>query len=572
MRIAPNAPWPAPRDAAACRIPIEVWVRILCLLDPEEVVRCRQTSRLLHRAGSTYALWRRFCASLAGRVPVPTIPDIYGGDGATSAEPATDAARHLEHAVLTARRLAHTWTTSGCIPRRVLRFRAHVNRITSLRLVTGATTATRSGRVHIDRWLITGSVDGFARVWDVSKVLRQRGAMDVTPEYSVHESVPTFEDTSTHDELDDGARPRGSMDVPSTADDPAWEIKRSARAVLVAEIDTGGDVTALDAELDRENMSMTIAVGSYYNSAGCLIYHLELRTLPHFLDHRASLDPPQWCGTQCVSLRRGVVAVGTYMGTLHIFNWKSGWRRTIERAERGSIAALKLYPSHALVVTRLGVLETHRLPTDETPSTETEPSQPLAQYQVTTRPLLSVSFGEQEKDPWEGVPDGKQPRALWAPLSLLVVDVTGLTHLELMPCAEAGAFPYMLPPHSIAHVAMHGERLIGASIGMQGRRAIVASSLGGVPPVCTLRAYARTDATGVAPILFPLRATPDIGMPVDGARTQPRGAPASGSTIPSPSSRFDMLTESVLDEAHGLVCLASVRGAVWIADYGGYTE
>lgn len=46
------------------------------------------------------------------------------------------------------------------------------------------------------------------------------------------------------------------------------------------------------------------------STAGALLYELRLRSLPHMLDICASLDPPEWGGTQCVSLLDDVV--GTY--------------------------------------------------------------------------------------------------------------------------------------------------------------------------------------------------------------------------------------------------------------------
>lgn len=170
-------------------------------------------------------------------------------------------------------KMDRAWATRGAQPERVIRFRAHVNRITSVRLVVGP-PHPREGGVHTPCWLLTGSVDGYVRVWDVNRVLQQDGSLNVTPELAVDALLRSTCDESTCDEDEPRVLPT----------DPAHDIKRSARAFLVAEVDTGGDVTSIDAQVDPGMRTMTIAVGSYY-------------VCRHTLTHRARQAP---CCTNCV--------------------------------------------------------------------------------------------------------------------------------------------------------------------------------------------------------------------------------------------------------------------------------
>ena len=506
--------------------------------------------------------------------------------------------RGLEYVVLFAERLGRRWDTRGAQPRRVLRIRAHVNRISALKLVVGETRAAGpSVPPRTEYWLVTGSVDGYVRVWDVNKAMADT-ELDVTHDFlDEHDDVHTA--LSTDDEDDDvSSRRRVSTDG-SVSDDPANEIRRHARACLVAEVDTGGDVTSLDAQLHPTTRTMRIAVGSYYSSASCLLYDLRLRTRPYVLDLCASLDPPQWSGTQCVSLLNDTVgtlcaadlAVGTYLGSIQILDARSGLRTILERAERGSIAAIKLFPAHVLSVTRTGQLEVYALP----PAGTTAHLMPMASLALAQRALLSVAISEPDPrvagvmPPLEAVSDGEAYRA---PLSIVAVDQGGLSHFVMPP--TAAPFPYALPTLT-ARISMPQERLIGASVGASGRRAVLVSSLGGVLPKCAVRSYCVSRADDER--LVPLRPTPDTDLPVThgeapewplrsptlGARPvrleEPRrprigrvdsfsSSTSTSSAAPSPSSRFDMLTEAVIDEARGVLCLASVRGAVWISDYG----
>ncbi|KAI3625190.1 hypothetical protein CBS9595_000551 [Malassezia furfur] len=573
-------------QGAAAQVPQEVWERVLLRLDAHDIA-----SRTLYHAGTSLSLWRRLCARLVQRAPLPAMPRGTPERSSAATEQDTQAlVRGLEYVVLFAERLGRRWDTRGAQPRRVLRIRAHVNRISALKLVVGETRAAGpSVPPRTEYWLVTGSVDGYVRVWDVNKAMADT-ELDVTHDFlDEHDDVHTA--LSTDDEDDDvSSRRRVSTDG-SVSDDPANEIRRHARACLVAEVDTGGDVTSLDAQLHPTTRTMRIAVGSYYSSASCLLYDLRLRTRPYVLDLCASLDPPQWSGTQCVSLLNDTVAVGTYLGSIQILDARSGLRTILERAERGSIAAIKLFPAHVLSVTRTGQLEVYALP----PAGTTAHLMPMASLALAQRALLSVAISEPDPrvagvmPPLEAVSDGEAYRA---PLSIVAVDQGGLSHFVMPP--TAAPFPYALPTLT-ARISMPQERLIGASVGASGRRAVLVSSLGGVLPKCAVRSYCVSRADDER--LVPLRPTPDTDLPVThgeapewplrsptlGARPvrleEPRrprigrvdsfsSSTSTSSAAPSPSSRFDMLTEAVIDEARGVLCLASVRGAVWISDYG----
>ena len=300
------------QSRALYRLPIEVWTLILLQLEPAEIVVVRNATRAMYAAGTSYLLWNALLVHYEKR----SIPIAW-----YDCKLHDNCAQALERSLLVARRVSLAWQTHGAQPKRVVRFRAHANRITSIKMIPGCTAS--------DYWLITGSVDGFVRVWDVHRALSQNGAMDVTPE--LHQDMSLPEDA-----------------VPV---DPATDIRRSSNAFLVAEVDTGGDVTSIDASMDRTTRTMRIAVGSYYNAAACLLYELHLDTLPHIMDLCATLDPPEWCGTQCVSLLHDVVAVGTYTGRVYLLHWHTGERCMLEHAEPGSIAALKLLPSYMISIT-----------------------------------------------------------------------------------------------------------------------------------------------------------------------------------------------------------------------------
>ena len=216
-----------------------------------------------------------------------------------------------EAAIVATQRLDELWAAGAAAagPRSVAHTRAHIDRITCIKLLPGP------------RWLLTGAVDGYVRIWDLS---RARG------------------------DGDGGA---------------------GVGLLLLAQVDTRADVTAIDAHLAPHELRL--AVGSYYSSAGCLVYTLPL-PLPATgataggqpqpqpqLRLRASLDPPAWCGTQCVSIREHRVAIGTYTGLLYLLNWHTGERTTLQRSDRSSTAAVHLLPaSHGiLAVARLGAIE-----------------------------------------------------------------------------------------------------------------------------------------------------------------------------------------------------------------------
>lgn len=526
----------AGQHRALYRLPIEVWTLILLQLETAEIVVVRNATRAMYVAGTSYLLWNALLVEYEKRgIPIA----LY------ACKLHNACTQALERSLLVARQVSLAWQTHGAQPNRVVRFRAHANRITSIKMISGCTAS--------DYWLITGSVDGFVRVWDVHQALSQKGAMNVTGEFDQDQDISLSEDA-----------------VPV---DPATDIRRSSNAFLVAELDTGGDVTSIDARMDRTTRTMRIAVGSYYNTSACLLYELHLDTLPHIMDLCTTLDPPEWCGTQCVSLLNDVVAVGTYTGRVYLLHWHTGERCMLEHAEPGSIAALKLLPSHMISITRLGSMYVYE-------RFGTTQARLVAQHTISPHPILSVSFGEScmERAGQLASDTITDP----TPLAVMCADPVGLSHWVWRSADEE--------PAKIRHLDMPNERLIGASIGALGRCGLITTSLGGVPPVCTARAYTQGRA------LCSIRPTPELTLPEWHQAPPPTpptpplphgdgGSPASShrhrvrvdsfsststtsSAAPTPSSRVDMLTESALDEARGLVCLASVRGAVWISDYG----
>lgn len=521
------------QSRALHRLPIEVWTLILLQLEPAEIVVVRNATRAMYAAGTSHLLWNALLVHYEKR----SIPIAW-----YDCKLHDSFAQALERSLLVARRVSLAWQTHGAQPKRVVRFRAHANRITSIKMIPGCTAS--------DYWLITGSVDGFVRVWDVHRALSQNGAMDVTPE--LHQDMSLPEDA-----------------VPV---DPATDIRRSSNAFLVAEVDTGGDVTSIDASMDRTTRTMRIAVGSYYNAAACFLYELHLDTLPHIMDLCATLDPPEWCGTQCVSLLHDVVAVGTYTGRVYLLHWHTGERCMLEHAEPGSIAALKLLPLYVISITRLGSMYVYE-------RFGTTQARLIAQHTLSPHPILSVSFGESCMERAGQLASGTITDP--TPLAVMCADPVGVSHWVWRSAEELT---------KIRHLDMPPERLIGASIGALGRCGLITTSLGGVPPVCSARAYTQGRT------LCSIRPTPELTLPEWNQASPPTpptpplpqgdgGSPApsqrrrarvdsfsststTSSIAPAPSSRVDMLTESALDEARGLVCLASVRGAVWISDYG----
>lgn len=184
-------------------------------------------------AGHSVALWTQVAARMCSETSLHTDARIT----------AFDYVQMLEATALCAQRLSRRWNTGAGKPRRVLRLRAHANRVTAMKLVTGRMRRVPgSKKAEIQRFLVTGSVDGFVRIWDLERVVQHRGELDATADFGDNES------------------PR-----PDPID-PTEEIKRSSKHALVAEVDTGGDVTAVDAVLQSNGRELVLAVGSYYVS------------------------------------------------------------------------------------------------------------------------------------------------------------------------------------------------------------------------------------------------------------------------------------------------------------------
>ena len=340
------------QPAAAARVPADVWLRVLALLAPRDIVAARGTCRALWDAGTCAALWRAVRVQMGVAFP---------------AAPRAPRAVALAWPAVVAQRREDAWRVPGARPFRVFRIRAHVSRITSLKLVVGST----------GRWLVTGSVDGYVRVWDLGAV----APLDVSGEF-------------------------GCAAAGGAGADPAHEVRRHARVALVAEVDTGGDVTATDAALDGR--TLTIAVGSYYSDAACLVYALDMDT--RVLALRAALDVPVWCGTQCVSLCGDCVAVGTHMDGTHVLNWRTGWHGAVQRTDRVSTAAVRLTRTHVVVATRLGALRIFAWPVGDAAG------RLLRHVELTGgRPVVSVAVGEGQaggapgEAPGEALPSPSAP-------------------------------------------------------------------------------------------------------------------------------------------------------------------
>lgn len=373
---AEEQPTRAPPAASFTSLPLELTIKILALLDPLDVLAARQvsaafalvpllcleaevalscdigriilrranisfpvilsfpittstpqTSRALAHATRSLSLWRSIAHSLSERLPLSALPSrpsrsrqrsFLAESSVISTETAeNELAEDLERHALSARQLEKRWDTEGAEPRAVFRTRAHIDRVTCLKLVVGRSRIVNSdtsdrdcqnnGRgkaaegVHVSalggrggegsnlpcsrrggaqlqtrRWLVTGAVDGFIRVWDLSGSLpdmrdheydRRRAGGD-TELYNEEAADLRASGGSAEAGAGAGAAGGESSSAPAGSSRSS-DFRRRTKGLLLAEIDTKADVTAIDAELGDNGETMRIAVGSYYVSVRC---------------------------------------------------------------------------------------------------------------------------------------------------------------------------------------------------------------------------------------------------------------------------------------------------------------
>ena len=279
-------------------LPTELTIKVLQLLPPSSIVRCQLVCKRLRTIATLPSLWYSLAEDWQQEHPCPLIRPSGSEE---------ESVKHLTAALIAAQKLAERWSVYGSEPQGVFRTRAHIDRITGLKIV-----ADKHGE---RRYLITGAVDGWVRVWDLSKPLPETS--DRQPATS--EAIAYNEEAAdlrlgegnaagaTHSESTPNTSST-SAELSTLLSSPAASERRKRRKqVLLAEADSGGDVTCIDAELSDDGKKLVVAVGSYYSSAGCIIYVLDIDKKPAMLDLRASLDPREWFGTQCVSLRGDII-------------------------------------------------------------------------------------------------------------------------------------------------------------------------------------------------------------------------------------------------------------------------
>lgn len=333
--------------ASLSQLPTDLQLNVLSLLTPSSILEVRKTCSHLHLLSQELSLWTTIARSLIKTGSLPSLPVQEHEEASnppsqeTEQEDATlQLVKDLERVLLSAEMFNQSWDTLAAEPKKSLKLKAHQDRITCIKLLTAA-PIWKNGKLKTRRWLVTGSVDGYVKVFDLSEMENH-----LEKEVSAHS--PSNPKTGTRKSSSDSSAPRvpslkresgGLHSLGSHRSTSVPPSRRNRRpSSLIAEHDTGGDLNALDAELSEDCRSIRIATGSYYSSSGSSVYLLDLQSQPPMLDFRCSLDPPNWCGTQSVSIREDLVAVGTFTGLIHLFNWKTGWRGGIEREERSSVS------------------------------------------------------------------------------------------------------------------------------------------------------------------------------------------------------------------------------------------
>lgn len=315
----PPPPLGPPPSFSFATLPVEILISILALLPARDVLVCQRVCRSWYCTASSPRLWMAMADALvAAGVPVPplavlhTSTDPAAAAAATAAE-WTQATSHgppvppqsaLQHAlidqVLRAQQLAQRWSTYGCEPLAVQRIRAHIDRITAMKILPGPRGLL----------VLTASVDNWIRVWDLSvplppaapagpdgktvavadTLLYSAEAADLrlhserSPRRSVRSSSARREDegprsfgpgsSARRSSTQEGSRRSFAQDSGRRSLAQEGERRSSAqdggRQRLLAEIDTGVEILCLDAEIEQDNL--VIAVGTCVSSSCCLVY------------------------------------------------------------------------------------------------------------------------------------------------------------------------------------------------------------------------------------------------------------------------------------------------------------
>ena len=261
---------PSARTLRLPDLPEELLIKVLALLPASSVVDCRRVCRCLREVTSSSSLWLRISDSWQRSVThaqegetitrQPLLPLRF------SFEDDRSKARQLRKNLLHAEQLHQRWSREASEPQAVIRTRAHIDRITCMKIVSG-----KRGR-----YLITGAVDGWARVWQLSDPLPADSGDNGTeqkryPE-EVKDLIPSSSSSPLHrgstspsfDSLTGTSTNQPSRSIGSGVFTNVQERKRQRKQILLAEVDTGGDITCIDAELNHAETRLICAVGSYY--------------------------------------------------------------------------------------------------------------------------------------------------------------------------------------------------------------------------------------------------------------------------------------------------------------------
>lgn len=165
-------------------LPVEVLGSIFARVPARDLLICQRACRYWYYAASDARLWMRLADELqANGIPVPAL-DLPTSDVNDELEaqiraddpPVNEPPECTEHSlparsplqlalmsqIVQAQDLMERWDTYGCEPVAVQRIRAHIDRITCMKLLRGP-----QGQLLV----LTASVDNWIRVWDLSTPL-----------------------------------------------------------------------------------------------------------------------------------------------------------------------------------------------------------------------------------------------------------------------------------------------------------------------------------------------------------------------------------------------------------------